>query len=205
MSVAGLVLAAGEGRRFGTAVKQLAPLRGRPLLAHALAAVAAREPRVVVLGHAAKEIAAAVDLGGATPVVCAEWADGQAASLRCGVAALGDVDAAVVVLGDQPRLTREAVEALVAAAEPGDAAVRATYAGVPGHPVLLGRALLDRAGELRGDTGFRDLLRDVPVRAVEVGGLADPVDVDTPEALALASKAWPWTATPASAERTSRP
>jgi len=158
-----------------------------------------------VLGHAADAILAAVDLGGATPVVCERWAEGQAASLRCGVAALGRADAAVVVLGDQPRLTRAAVEALVAAARPGDPAVRATYRGTPGHPVLLGRALLDRAGELRGDTGFRDLLLGVPVRGVEIGDLADPVDVDTPEALALASQAWPSRATPASADPTSRP
>ena len=89
----------------------------------------------------------------------------------------GDVDAAVVVLGDQPRITAAAVAA-VAAAEPP---ARASYHGKPGHPVLLDRALLDRAGELRGDTGFRDLLQGV--RDVEVGGLADPTDVDTPDEL----------------------
>ena len=106
MRIGGLVLAAGEGSRFG-ATKQLAPLDGRPLLEHALAAVAALSPRVVVLGHAADEILAAVDLQGAEPVVCEGWREGQAASLRCGVKALGDVDAAVVVLGDQPRITAE--------------------------------------------------------------------------------------------------
>jgi CTP:molybdopterin cytidylyltransferase MocA len=81
------------------------------------------------------------------------------------------------VLGDQPRITGEAVAA-VAAAEPP---ARAAYHGRPGHPVLLGRELLDRAAELRGDSGFRDLLRGA--RAVEIGGLADPTDVDTPEEL----------------------
>jgi len=176
MRVGGLVLAAGAGSRFG-ATKQLAPLDGRPLLEHALAAVAGRTPRVVVLGHAADEILAAVDLHGAEPVIAADWAEGQSASLRAGVRALGDVDAAVVVLGDQPRLTREAVEAVAAAEAPA----RAAYHGTPGHPVLLDRALLDRAGELRGDTGFRDLLHGV--RSVEIGALADPVDVDTPEEL----------------------
>jgi molybdenum cofactor cytidylyltransferase len=170
------VLAAGEGSRFG-ATKQLALLDGRPLLEHALAAVRDLSPRVVVLGHAAEEILAAVDLHGARPVIADDWAEGQSASLRRGVEALGDVDAAVVVLGDQPRITREAVVA-VAAAEPP---ARAAYGGKPGHPVLLDRALLDRAGELRGDMGFRDLLRGVG--DVEIGGLADPVDVDTPEEL----------------------
>ena len=89
----------------------------------------------------------------------------------------------VVALGDQPGLTGAAVEALVAAAGDEDA-VRAVYDGVPGHPVLLRRPLLDRAGELRGDAGFRDLLEDAAVRELEVGGLADPADIDTREELA---------------------
>ena len=87
------------------------------------------------------------------------------------------------MLGDQPGITAEAVAAIVAAAGDEDA-VRATYDGTPGHPVLLRRALLERAGELRGDTGFRDLLESATVREVEVGGLADPADIDTREELA---------------------
>jgi molybdenum cofactor cytidylyltransferase len=182
VTVGGLVLAAGEGRRFG-ATKQLAELRGRPLLEYALEAMAGVSPRVVVLGHAAGEIAAQVDLHGATPVVCQDWAEGQAASLRCGLAALDGCDAVVVVLGDMPGVTAEAVQAVVAAGG-GEDAVRATYDGVPGHPVLLRRPLLDRAAELRGDTGFRDLLAEARVREMEVGGLADPADIDTREELA---------------------
>jgi molybdenum cofactor cytidylyltransferase len=176
-----LVLAAGAGRRFG-ATKQLAELHGRPLLEHALAAVATVSPRVVVLGHAADEIRARVDLHGATPVVCDGWEEGQSASLRCGLQALGDVDALLVVLGDQPGLTVAAVEALLSAGGDEDA-LRAAYGGMPGHPVLLRRPLLARAGELRGDSGFRDLLRDARVGTVEVGHLADPGDVDTPHEL----------------------
>ena len=182
MTTGGLILAAGEGRRFG-ATKQLADLRGRPLLEYALEAMAAVSPRVVVLGHAAEEIAAGVDLHGAAVVVCDEWASGQSASLRCGLAALGGCDEVVVVLGDMPGVTAPAVAAVVGAGGDEDA-VRATYDGEPGHPVLLRRALLDRAGELRGDTGFRDLLEGAAVREVEIGGLADPADIDTREELA---------------------
>ena len=182
--VGGLVLAAGEGSRFG-GTKQLAPLGGRPLLEHALASVAVLTPRVVVLGHEASAILTAVDLQGAEAVVCEDWREGQAASLRCGVLALGDVDAAVIVLGDQPRITTAAVTAVAAAAGGGSVrAARASYGGRPGHPVLLGRELLARVGELRGDVGFRDLLGSVDVREVEVGELADPVDIDTQEELA---------------------
>jgi molybdenum cofactor cytidylyltransferase/nicotine blue oxidoreductase len=182
VTVAALVLAAGEGRRFG-GTKQLAELEGRPLLEHALAAVTGVEPRVVVLGHAADEIRAAVDLQGAEPVVCERWHEGQSASLRRGLEALAGADAVLVVLGDQPGITAAAVDAVVGAGGDEDA-VRATYDGVPSHPVLLRRALLGRAGELRGDSGFRDLLEGARVRAVEVGHLADPADIDTREELA---------------------
>ena len=183
MTTAALVLAAGAGSRFG-ATKQLAMLRGRPLLEHALAAVAGVSPRVVVLGHAADEIRARVDLHGAEPVVCPDWEEGQSASLRCGLAALADADAVLVVLADQPGLTRAAVDALVSAGGDEDA-VRATYGGTPAHPVLLRRPLLARAGELRGDAGFRDLLGDARVGTVEVGHLAAPEDVDAPVDLAF--------------------
>jgi molybdenum cofactor cytidylyltransferase len=177
-----LVLAAGQGRRFG-GTKQLAELDGRPLLEHALAAVAALSPRVVVLGHDAERIRARVDLHGAAPVVCPDWHEGQSASLRCGIAALGNLDAVLVVLGDQPGITAEAVLAIATAGGDEDA-VRAAYHGTPGHPVLLRRPLLERAGELRGDAGFRPLLERARVREVEVGHLADPADIDTREELA---------------------
>jgi molybdenum cofactor cytidylyltransferase len=183
MSVGAVVLAAGAGRRFG-GVKQLAEVDGRPLLEHAALAVAGYSPRVVVLGHAAEEIRAIVDLHGAEPALCAEWEEGQSASLRCGLAALGDVDAAVVVLADMPGITAAAVDAVVAAWDGVAGAVRATYGGEPGHPVLLSRDLLARAGELEGDAGFRPLLEgDTRVISVEAGHLADPADIDTREEL----------------------
>jgi CTP:molybdopterin cytidylyltransferase MocA len=181
VTIGALVLAAGEGRRFG-GTKQLAELDGRPLLSYALEAVAAISPRVVVLGHAADEILAAVDLQGARPVVCRDFALGQAASLKCGLAAL-DTDAVLVVLGDQPGITAEAVRAIVSAAGDHDA-VRATYQGVPSHPVLLRGPLLARAEELSGDVGFRELLKGVRVNEIEIGHLADPADIDTREELA---------------------
>jgi molybdenum cofactor cytidylyltransferase len=182
--VGGLVLAAGEGRRFG-GVKQLAELGGRPLLEHAVEAmlsVAALDPVLVVLGAHEREVRDAVRFGGARVVACPEWAEGQSASLRCGVRALGAVDAALVTLGDQPFVGGAVIEAVLERAD-GHDAVRATYDGRPGHPVLLSRRLLDRAGELRGDVGFRDLLGGVEVREVECGHLCDPTDVDTPAEL----------------------
>jgi CTP:molybdopterin cytidylyltransferase MocA len=167
----GLVLAAGEGRRFG-GPKQLARVDGRPLVEHALAAVAGVDRVVVVLGAHANEVLAGAELGRAEVVVCDDWAEGMGASLRAGIAAADGAQEVVVVLADQPFITPAAIERVRAA--PGDA-VRAVYGGAPGHPVVLRRALLARAGELRGDAGFRD----VAMTEVECGDLADPRDIDT--------------------------
>ena len=185
MTIGGLILAAGEGRRFG-GTKQLADLRGRPLLAYAveaMLAVPAISPVVVVLGHEAAAIRREIDFTGAQVVVCDRWRDGQSASLRCGVEALGDVGAAVVTLGDQPFITPQVIAGVLDFEPDRHDAVRATYDGTPGHPVLLTRRLLDRAHELEGDVGFRDLLTGQRVRAFEAGHLCDPADIDTREEL----------------------
>ena len=176
--IATVVLAAGAGRRFG-GPKQLAEVRGRPLLAHVLAL--ADDPIVVLGAHAdqVRPLAA-----GGRVVLCEDWAEGQAASLRCGVAAAGPVDAVMVLLGDMPFLTRAVLDgARDAFLAGGCDAVRTTYGGRPGHPVLLGRPVLDAVPALRGDTGARELLARFAVREWEAGGLADPTDIDTPDQL----------------------
>jgi CTP:molybdopterin cytidylyltransferase MocA len=181
---AGLILAAGAGRRFG-GTKQLADLRGRPLLSYAveaMLAVPALDPVVVVLGHAAREILARVDFGEAEVVVCQEWERGQGFSLRRGIAALAGADAAVVTLGDQPFITPQVIAGALDQLEGYDA-VRAVYEGKPGHPVVLGRAVMDAAASLDGDVGARDLLSKFRVKRWEAGHLASAVDVDTPEEL----------------------
>ena len=114
--IAGLVLAAGGARRFGSP-KQLAELDGVPLLQHAIdamLAVPALDRVVVVLGNVAEEVAAAVKFASAEPVVCRDWEEGMAASLRCGVAELPEADWVVVTLGDMPGVTPEAIEAVMA-------------------------------------------------------------------------------------------
>lgn len=181
MATGGIVLAAGASTRFG-APKQLAPLRGRPLLEHAcraLAGVPGIEPRVVVLGSHAGEIREAVDLHGARAVVCEDWADGQSASLAAGLDAVGEVDCAVVVLGDQPGITPEVV-ALVLETHADGRPARATFGGAPGHPVVIPAALFDDVRALRGDRGARDVLARAGVREVEAAHLCSGVDIDTP-------------------------
>jgi molybdenum cofactor cytidylyltransferase len=183
--VCGLVLAAGAGRRFGSS-KQLSPLAGRPLLEYALRAMgrASIERFAVVLGASADEVVAGVDLHGAEPVVCSEWREGQAASLRAGVEALHGAGAVVVTLGDQPLITAAAIDRVAARHSERSDGARATYAGRPGHPVLLGKQLLGRVTGLEGDVGARGLLAQAEMEAVPCDDVGEPTDVDTPEALA---------------------
>ena len=208
-----MLLAAGAGSRFGSGgpPKVLCPFRGRPLLTWPLAALrdGGTDRVVVVLGARADEVAAGVELGAAQLVRCDDWAEGLSASLRAGVQAANDrsvssgvpiwdtrrhgppaeggADAVVIALADQPLLDARAVARLIAARSPSRFdALRATYAGVPGHPTLLESATFRAVTRLRGDTGARTVLDDAATRVglIACDGLGRPDDVDTPEALA---------------------
>jgi molybdenum cofactor cytidylyltransferase len=179
-AVAGLVLAAGAGTRFGESSKLLAELHGRPLLEWAVRAqcgVRAISRVVVVLGARADEVLARVDFGRAETVVCEDWETGQAASLRTGLTALNGAAKVLVTLGDQPLITPAVVARFVG--EPP--LTRAVYDGRPGHPVVLGAEQISELMSLRGDRGARDLLRGGPV--IEAGRLCSGRDVDTPDDL----------------------
>jgi CTP:molybdopterin cytidylyltransferase MocA len=179
--IGAVVLAAGEGSRFG-GPKQLAELDGRPLLEHVLitlAAVPGIERTVVVLGAHADAITERVDLHGATPVIAHSWEAGQAESLKTGLTAVDDVDGALILLADQPGITPAAIDAVLVHFD-GTRPLRAVYDGTPGHPVVLPRSLIPAALELHGDEGARDLLEASGVRRIEVGHLCEPADVDTP-------------------------
>ncbi|HWD84158.1 MAG TPA: nucleotidyltransferase family protein [Solirubrobacteraceae bacterium] len=176
-AAAGLVLAAGTGSRFGRAPKLLAEIDGRPLLQYAvdaLVAVPELDPVIVVLGAHAGRLQAGVEFGRARTVLCADWAAGLSASLRCGVAAQPGAQRVLVALGDTPGLTPAVVERMLTA-QPG---TRACYGGIPGHPVLLGPEQLAGLDTLRGDVGARELLAGSDT--IECGDLASGADVDTP-------------------------
>jgi len=179
--IAGLILAAGAGSRYGRSPKLLADLGGRPLLEHAIDAqcsVPELQSIVVVLGAHSAAILERVDFMRARPIVCASWREGIAASLRCGSEALPDAERVILTLGDEPLMTPEIISRFVAAA-PG---TRATYNGQPAHPVVLGREQLRSVASLTGDRGARELLRGGPT--IECAGMGARGDVDTPEDLA---------------------
>ncbi|MBJ7457089.1 MAG: nucleotidyltransferase family protein [Thermoleophilia bacterium] len=188
MCVTGIVLAAGRGSRMG-APKQLVPLGGRPLLQHVVDAAAAElDDVILVLGHEAEAVVAALTLPEAVRVVVnPDHAEGQSTSLRAGLDHVPEAARAVVVLlGDQPEIRTDAIRALVAAQATSDAPIlRAAYRGRASHPVVLARSVWPAAGALRGDAGARALISAHAgrVELVEVGG-DPPEDIDTPEDLA---------------------
>jgi len=184
------VLAAGLGRRFGGA-KLLATFRGRGLVSHVLEAATAARARgllasvhaVVAEGDAPIERLAAG--AGAAIVANPEPGRGLSSSLKLGLAGLPpDLDGVLVLLGDQPLVRLEVMEALVSAWRRGGfSVVRPRYAStpdVPGHPVLLARRVWPLADRLEGDSGFgKRFALDVPdVMVLDVPG--DNPDVNTP-------------------------
>lgn len=179
--IAGLVLAAGEARRFGGA-KLAADLDGVPLLDHsvkAMLAVPAIARIAVVLGANARKLMAEADLASVETVICRQWREGISTSLRAGLMALGEADAIVVTLADEPFITPQAIAAVADQIDAPQVAVRATYGGRPGHPVLLKRELFPAVERLRGDHGARDLLSALGARELECGHLCSPADIDT--------------------------
>lgn len=181
MSVAAVVLAAGRATRFG-APKQVAVRGGEPLVRAVVGAALAGDADevVVVVGHAAAEVRAALPADGRVRVVDnPRYGEGQSTSLAIGLGALGpDVSVAVVLLADEPDVAGAAVAA-VAAACPPDGAARARYDDGPGHPVALARPLWQRVAGVTGDRGARDVLAEVGVVDVPVAG-SRPRDIDHP-------------------------
>jgi CTP:molybdopterin cytidylyltransferase MocA len=187
VTTAGLLLAAGAGRRFG-GPKALAVLGGEHLVQRGVRLLrdGGCAPVVAVLGAQADDVRAIVC--DADVVVAPDWAEGMGASLRVGLAALRGTgaEACVVALVDQPLVTAEAVRRLLSV-RPADAAV-ATYGGRPRNPVLLTEAVWhDVAALAVGDVGARAWIRAHPGRVVEVpcDDTGSPTDVDTADDLAL--------------------
>jgi CTP:molybdopterin cytidylyltransferase MocA len=179
---AGLILAAGAGRRYGMP-KALAVRDGRLFVEHAADTLRAAgcDPIVVVLGAAAEEVRATVP-GLPETVINPDWATGMASSLRTGLTAVaGRAEAVVVLLVDMLGVTPEAVRRITAHSAP-DALVTGDYHGRRGHPVLLGRDHWAGVAETAtGDRGARDYLRAREVTVVPVGDVADDADLDVPE------------------------
>ncbi|NED93956.1 nucleotidyltransferase family protein [Phytoactinopolyspora alkaliphila] len=186
---AGLVLAAGEGRRFG-GPKAVARIGGERLVDVAVRLLVEGGCTPIVVVEGAVRLPAA-DFSVPAPVHVVhnpDWSSGMGSSLRAGLNVLGTepVSAVVITLVDQPWLGPEAVRRLRAAHAGGAFAAVATYGGERGNPVMLARTVWGEAAELAtGDTGARSWLRAHPelVTPVPCDGTGEPWDVDYPDDL----------------------
>jgi molybdenum cofactor cytidylyltransferase len=188
--IAAVVLAAGRSTRMRGPNKLLAEIARRPLVRivaeEALASHA--DPVIVVAGHQRAEVEKALAGLRVRIVHNPDFADGLGTSLRAGIAAVpADSDAAIVCLGDMPRVDTTLMNRLIAAFDPdrGALAVVPTFEGKRGNPVLWSRRFFPDLMAIEGDVGARHLIGrySEAVAEVPVEGKAALIDVDTPEAL----------------------
>jgi molybdenum cofactor cytidylyltransferase len=188
--VAAIVLAAGQSKRMGSN-KLLADLGGAPMIRRSVEAARAAgiDGMIVVTGHEADKIAAALEGLGIEIVHNPDYAHGLATSLKRGLAAVPEgADAVLVCLGDMPRVTPKAMGRLIAAFNPEELRTICVpvHKGRRGNPVLWGRKHFSAMAALGGDRGAKALMEQFADELVEIEMADDGVliDADTPEALA---------------------
>lgn len=184
--IAGLLLAAGSGRRFG-GPKALADSGDGPWVLRALDVLARCDPRIVVVGARGDEVAGLLP-SDVTVVSNPDHPTGMASSLRAGLRHLpADADAVLVTLVDLPDVTAAVAGRVLVAAcpDPRVALARAVFNGRPGHPVLIGRrhiaGVLASVAAAGQDTGASGYLAEHSAERIECGDLAGGRDQDTTE------------------------
>ena len=164
--VSGLILAAGTSSRFGEQAKQLLPWRGTTLLGWVVRQVelSPLDEVVVMVGHQAEEIRHSVTPHRARFVEAHGFREGCTASIRAGLEALdAKAQAVVLILGDQPEIDSEIIATVVEGWRHLQApAVRTSYRGHAGHPMLFAQALFGQLKALHGDKGVWKLLEAHP-------------------------------------------
>ena len=187
--VGALVLAAGMSTRAGSINKLLHLYHGEPLILHVVRTVIAScvTETLVVLGHEAKQVEAAIAGNPIGVLHNSQYQQGIATSLVLGISHLHEYDAVVVCLGDMPHVTPDAINTLV------DAMTRhrqksffiPVFHGNRGNPVLITKDRYDEVSDLKGDSGARKLIQRLPqlTHEVPINSKGVREDFDTPEQL----------------------
>jgi molybdenum cofactor cytidylyltransferase len=183
--VSGVVLAAGQSSRLGRP-KQLLPYRGNLLLQHVLDAVVASkvDERLLILGAHRQKIEAAVDTSGFRLVENDAFAEGHSTSVRAAIENLDPrSDAAIFILGDQPEITPEIIDAVIFGFDPPRIAIVVPrFSGKRGNPVLFRSTFYGEISELLGDRGARPLINRHPDIVAYIDLPGDTLrDIDTEE------------------------
>jgi molybdenum cofactor cytidylyltransferase len=191
MSVGAIILAAGGSRRLGQP-KQLLAYRGETLLNRAIrvACEAGATPVIAVLGAEYEVIRNSIQSRSAIAVHNDRWRHGMGSSIEAGMRALAvcapDIEAVLLMGCDQPRLTAEHLQALMAAfvSQAARAIAASAYAGVHGVPAVFPRETFADLRSLRGEKGARSIIESAPCPVVAVEFAGGEVDIDAPEDLA---------------------
>ncbi len=176
--LAGILLAAGRSRRFGSD-KLVHPLQGTPMAIASSNALRAALPRTLAVIRPDNDVLAALFTAHGVEIVIAEHADsGMGASLAAGIAAAMDASGWVIALGDMPFILPRTIAQVAAALKLGAGIAAPSYKGKRGHPVGFSDTHREALLELQGDEGARVLLRQnaselVLVDCDDAGILAD--------------------------------
>jgi molybdenum cofactor cytidylyltransferase len=188
--IGAILLAAGRSTRFGGPNKLLAELAGKPVVRHAAEGLLQSQARpvIVVTGHMAEAVRAALAGLEVSIVHNAEFASGMSTSLRKGIAALpAGTDGVVVALADMPRIAGSHIDRLIAAFAPKEnrSIIVPVTRGERGNPVLFGAEHFAELAAIAGDTGARHIIGQHAdqVAEVDLDDEAIFMDVDTPDAL----------------------
>jgi len=196
--VAGVLLAAGESRRMGDQNKLLVNFHGEPMIRRIARAMTESrlDDNLVILGHDAEAVAAALEGLDLRLVVNPDYTKGQSQSLRCGVE---NIDRTIttdmmVLLGDMPYVTASVIDTLLAhhaLAENRSSRITLPMVnGRRGNPVIWGQSFFEELQEQKGDVGARGLFESHPA-ALNPLTLDDALileDADTPQALKALQK-----------------
>lgn len=182
--VAGVILAAGKSTRMGR-IKALLPFRGKPILGCVVdhARRSFLNQIIVVLGSASDQIQQGVDLKQVRLLINKHYDEGQSTSLKTGLSGISEeTDAVVFILGDQPLIGPEVINALIEGFRRTSAPfVIPTFEGKRGNPVLIDRTVFHRISQLKGDVGARALFNEYEdeIEEIEVKNHGILFDLDT--------------------------